>query len=171
MDEHRIGLKPVRRRVWGRRGERPRASVRPRYQWLYLSGFVEPQVGETAWWLMPTVSVHAFSAALAAFARARGAGQGIQGLLVLDRAGWHLSPKGALPAGVHLLALPAYSPELQPAERLWTLTNEALANRYFDTLDALEQAQATRCLALQDWPAEVRAVTRYHGWPDTSYNY
>jgi hypothetical protein len=32
---------------------------------------------------------------------------------------------------VHLLFLPAYSPELQPAEHLWPLTYDALANAHF----------------------------------------
>lgn len=35
-DEHRIGLKPILRRVWARRGSRVRAVVRQRYQWMYL---------------------------------------------------------------------------------------------------------------------------------------
>ena len=34
MDEHRVGLQPILRRVWARKGERPQASVRPRYDWL-----------------------------------------------------------------------------------------------------------------------------------------
>lgn len=171
MDEHRVGLKPVHRRVWSRRGKRPLVPVRPRYQWLYLYGFVEPASGESAWWLMPTVSVEAFSAVLAGFAQTSGAGLGKQVLLVLDQAGWHLSPKVECPPGVHLAPLPAYSPELQPAERLWPLTNEAIANRCFPTLDALEQAQAARCLALQDRPDAVRAHTRYHWWPDGLCSY
>ncbi len=36
QDEHRIGLKPILRRVWARKGTRVRAVVRPRYQWMYL---------------------------------------------------------------------------------------------------------------------------------------
>ena len=31
QDEHRIGLKPILRRVWARKGTRVRAVVRPRY--------------------------------------------------------------------------------------------------------------------------------------------
>ncbi len=50
MDEHRLGLKPVLRRVWARRGHRPQVVVRPRYERLYLYGFVHPRSGRT-WWL------------------------------------------------------------------------------------------------------------------------
>ncbi len=45
QDEHRIGLKPILRRVRARKGTRVRAMVRPRYQWMYLHGFMQPQSG------------------------------------------------------------------------------------------------------------------------------
>jgi hypothetical protein len=32
--EHRLGLKPIRRRVWALRGQTPLARERPRYRWL-----------------------------------------------------------------------------------------------------------------------------------------
>jgi len=39
----------------------------------------------------------------------------------------------------YLEFMPSHSPELQPAERLWPLTNEAVANQLFQTLDDLEE--------------------------------
>ena len=36
-----------------------------------------------------------------------------------------------IPEGIHLEFLPSGSPELMPAERLWPLTNEAVATRLF----------------------------------------
>ena len=98
--------------------------------------------GRTFWLLLPTVSIRAFTVALAEFAQAVGAGRGKQILLVCDGAGWHVSPQVQVPAGVHLHLLPPHSPELQPAERLWPLTNEPLANRHFADLDAMETLQA-----------------------------
>ena len=56
-------------------------------------------------------------------------------LLAVDQAGWHTSSNLKLPLGLHLIFLPSYSPELQPAERLWTLVDEPIANRSFETLD------------------------------------
>ena len=38
-------------------------------------------------------------------------------VLVLDNAGWHISDKLKLPDGILLEFLPAYTPELQPAEK------------------------------------------------------
>ncbi|WP_445240191.1 transposase [Microcoleus vaginatus] len=45
-------------------------------------------------------------------------------LLVMDRAGWHISERLVIPSGICVEYLPAYSPELQPAERLWSVTDE-----------------------------------------------
>jgi transposase len=165
QDEHRIGLKPILRRVWARKGSRVKAVVRPRYQWMYLYGFVEPQSGKTSWLLMPTVNTTVFSLALAAFAQEQEVGPTKHMLLVMDQAGWHKSRDLVVPEGLHLLFLPSHSPELQPAERLWPLTNEPLVNRVFRTLDELEQLQAERCRYLQAHPEMIRGRTSFHWWP------
>lgn len=165
QDEHRIGLKPILRRVWARKGTRVRAVVRQRYQWMYLYGFVQPQSGRTSWLLMPTVNTQVFSLALSAFAQEQGVGPNKHILLVLDQAGWHKSHELQIPEELHLLFLPSHSPELQPAERLWPLSNEPLANRVFNSLDELELVQAERCRWLQAHPEVIRGRTSFHWLP------
>jgi hypothetical protein len=165
MDEHRVGLKPILRRVWARRGQRVRAVVRPRYEWEYVYGFVRPEHGTTHWLLLPTVSAEAFSAALANFAHDPGGGPGKRIVLALDGAGWHSGAAARVPDGLHLVPLPPYSPELQPAERLWPLVDEPLANRAFDTLAALDTVLGDRCVYLADHPEGVRGYTDFHWWP------
>jgi transposase len=164
-DEHRIGLQPILKKVWAFAGERPIAPVQHRYQWRYLVGFVHPASGRTVWHLASGVSTSLFSAELAAFAKAVGAGPRKQIVLVLDRAGWHVTAKLCVPEHVHLLFLPAHSPELNPAEHLWVLSDTALVNRHFATLDDLEEAQAARCVALLDRRDLVRSTTCFHWWP------
>ena len=100
-----------------------------------------------------------------AFARAVGAGPKKQIVLVLDRAGWHASLKLRVPEHLHLLFLPAFSPELQPAEHLWPLTNTTLVNCHFATIEDLEEAQLARCAALQRRPHLIRSTTLFHWWP------
>jgi hypothetical protein len=133
--------------------------VQHRYQWLYVYGFACPKSGATHWLLLPTVSIEVFAIALAHFAQATGAGPDRRIILVLDRAGWHSSQTLVIPHGIHLVFLPPYSPELQPCERLWPLSNEAIANRRFETLDELQEVQAERCLALQNNPTGIRHIT------------
>lgn len=88
---------------------------------------------------MPTVNTAAFSLALSAVVQEQAVGPNKHLLLVLDQAGWHKSADLVIPQGLHLLFLPSHSPELQPAERLWPLSNEPLANRVLTSLDELEQ--------------------------------
>ena len=165
MDEHRLGLKPIRRRVWRRKGQGGVAVVQPRYEWLYLYAFVRPRTGQTYWLLLPTVSTTAMSLALREFARDIGAGAERQIILVLDQAGWHTSGAVVVPDGLRLELLPAYSPELQPAERLWQLTDEVVVNRHFRSLDDLQEAQAGHCLRLSTQRDRIQAQTRFHWWP------
>lgn len=158
-----MGLKPILRRVWSPRGVRPVAVVRPRYEWLWVYGFVRPRTGDTEWLLLPRVNRELFSLALEHFARAVGAGPARQMIVALELAGWHIAGDVRVPQGIHLEFLPSYSPELQPAERLWPLCNEEVANKVFDTIGEFEDAVARRILRLGR--AVVRPLTCYHWWP------
>jgi transposase len=164
-DEHRLGLLPVVRRVWAPRGRRPTARVERRYAWLYVYAFVRPRTGESWWCLLPTVAADAFSLALAEFARDQGIGPARRAVLAVDQAGWHLARDLTLPEGVHLAFLPPYSPELQPAERLWALVDEPVANRAFAGLDELEAVLVERCRTLRADRRTVKAHTRFRWWP------
>jgi transposase len=164
-DEHRLGLLPVLRRIWAPRGRRPVAAVERHYEWLYVYAFVRPRTGQSWWCLLPRVTTEAMSVALAAFARDEGIDGEHRAVLVVDQAGWHVAHDLVLPAGIDLIFLPAYSPELQPAERLWALGDEPVANRAFPDLDALEDVLVERCRTLEADPTRLRAHTHYHWWP------
>jgi hypothetical protein len=75
MDEHRVGLKPILRKLWACRGQRPVTRVQHRYQWLYLWAFVHPQSGQSIWYILPTVSVEAYGEVLKNFAESVGASE------------------------------------------------------------------------------------------------
>jgi len=139
-----------------------------RFEWLYVTAFVSPATGESHWYLGPSVSKELFEATLALFARESGAGPDRIVVLVLDNAGWHTAPGLAVPDGIRLVHLPPYSPELQPAETLWTHVDEPLANRHFDTLADLDNVIAHRCVALANDPDRVRGQTGFHWWPPKS---
>ena len=167
-DEHRVGLKPILRRVWTPKGVRPTAAVRPRYEWVWVYGFVHPETGRTEWLLMPYVDAGSYGAALREFARAVGAGPGKRVVLVVDQAGWHKAKDLETPDGLHLVFLPAYCPELQPAERVWPLCDEGLANKLFATIEDPERAVADRVVKIKH--DAVRRLTSYYWWPRTGPN-
>ena len=162
-DEHRLGLKPILRRVWAPKGQRPIALGHHRYKWLYVTAFVQPTSGEVFWYISNGVSKPFFAGLLALFAREAGAGQDRIIVLGLDSAGWHTAPNLAVPDGIRLAYLPPYSPELQPAEHLWPILDEPLANRYFETLADLERTVADRCRVLEG--DQLSLGTNFHWWP------
>ncbi len=164
-DEHRLGLIPIGRRVWAPRGTRPTAPNDRHYQWLYVYGLVRPTTGQSWWCLLPTVSTAAMSVALAEFARDEGIDAAHRAVIVWDGAGWHTSGTLVVPDGIDLVRLPPYSPELQPAERLWPLVNEAVANRAFADLDELEEVLVARCRTLRADRTTIHDLTCYGWWP------
>ena len=168
QDEARIGLVPIVRRVWSPKGERPIAQQRRRYEWLYVYAFVRPSTGQVEWLLLPTVNLDLFQLALEAFAKASGANTHKRVVLVVDRAGWHLSRKLQVPEGIHLLPLPPYSPELQPAEKLWPLLHESVANKDVIDIDALEEQFVQRCRALRAQPSTISGHTLFDWWRHAS---
>src|SRR4051794_15744751 len=97
-DEHRIGLKPILRRVWAPKGQRPIARGHHRYKGLSVTAFVQPISGETFWSISNGVSKPFFAALLALFAREAGAGRDRIIVLELDNAGWHTEPNLVVPA-------------------------------------------------------------------------
>ena len=168
-DEARLGLKPVMRRVWAPVGERPVARFKRGYKWTYLYAFVRPESGEVYWLILPTVNVELFSMALNEFAKEVGASRRDKHvLLVADQAGWHTGKEVEIPEGIHLEFLPSGSPELQPAERLWPLTNEGVANGLFEELEEIEEALMERCIQLLDQTETIKGLTNYHWWPQAA---
>lgn len=165
MDEHRLGLKPITRGVWAPVGERPIALGHHRFEWLYVTGFVEPATGQTVWNIANAVCKEMYELILADFAKSVGAGTRKRIVLQIDQAGWHGPENIRIPDGIHPVFQPAHSPELQPAEHLWAFVDEPLANRCFDTIESLDQAVGERCVALMQQPDMIRDSTLFHWWP------
>lgn len=161
-------MKPIVRGIWAPIGERPIAVGHHRYEWLYVTAFVHPSTGETFWYLSNTINKPFFEALLAKFAEEAGAGRDRIIVLVLDNAGWHGPAELTVPDGLRLVYLPPYSPELQPAETLWPLLDEPVANKHFPTLEALSQAIAARAVQLQ--PTTIAGPAGFHWWPKPILN-
>lgn len=164
-DEHRIGLKPVVRRVWAPVGVRPVAHGHHRFEWLYVTAFVSPTTGECFWYISNGVSKPFFEALLAAFAKEAGAGRDRIIVLVLDNAGWHGQSNLKVPDGIRLLFLPPYSPELQPAEHLWEVVDEPIINQHIADIESLDAIIAERCVQLANDRQIIKGRAGFHWWP------
>ena len=143
QDEARVGQQGTLTRVWARTGSRPAAVRQTEYEWVYLWAAVEPATGASVAMITPTVDTALMQQFLAGLSGTLGADE--HAVLVLDNAGWHVARALRVPDNVTLLFLPPYSPELNPAERLWAwLRSHQLANRvyadYQELLSATDRA-------------------------------
>ena len=112
--------------------------------------------------MIPRVNHQWLSLVYQSFAKDVGLSSEKNVLLVQDNAGWHRSQKLEVLDGITLDFLPAYSPELQPAERLWSLVDEPLVNEYFETIEEIEEILITRCQYLETMTNEIKNLTNYH---------
>src|SRR5271166_1573074 len=103
--------------------------------------------------------------AAAPVAEEAGAGRERIIVLVLDNAGWHGEAGLVVPDGVRLVSQPAYTPEVQPTETLWTLVDEPVVNKHIPTLAALDEIIATRCAALAGEREKIKSQAGFHWWP------
>jgi transposase len=128
---------------------------------VYVYGFVHPATGRNLELILPAANADRMGLALAEFARwADPAGEELLALLV-DNAGWHVAKRLAAPPNVVLRRLPPCTPELQPAEPLWPLVREAVANQGFAALGAMESVLAERCRWLIGHPEVVRGAVGF----------
>jgi transposase len=58
-------------------------------------------------------------------------------ILVLDNGAFHKAKKLKIPDNMGLIFLPPYSPELNPAEKIWAKFKRDFTNKLFHTLDEL----------------------------------
>ena len=108
-----------------------------------------------------------FEALLETFARKAEAGLACITVLVLDNAGWHGAANLKIPDGIRLVYLPPYSPELQPAETLWTLVDEPIVNKHIANIEELDAKIAGQCVALAEQREQIRTRTGFH-WSNGS---
>jgi hypothetical protein len=130
QDEARIGQKNKITRRWAKRGSRPSAPHDQRTASSYIFGAICPERGVGAGLVLPWCNSATMSLHLAEISQA--VSPGAHALVLLDQAGWHMSPKLNVPANISLLALPPKSPELNPTENVWQyLRDNWLSNRVF----------------------------------------
>ena len=79
-------------------------------------------------------------------------------LLVCDGASWHKSGTLVIPANIHLIHIPPYTPEMNPIEQVWReVRTRGFRNEVFHTL---ENVIDRLCCTLKSIsPATIRSIT------------
>ena len=132
-----------------------------KYEWFWLYAAVHPATGRVFWLILPSLDTKCVELFLKEFAAAF-ASEGKRVLLVWDGASAHRTKKLKVPERITLMETPAYTPELNPSERVWPLVKEGVANKARESLDELEESVCLRCQKISR--EEVAGRTNYHWW-------
>jgi transposase len=166
LDEHRYGLLPVIRRVWGRKGVRVHAPYKTTYQWGYLHEALEvdgQHKVELLFTPMINQDVHAVF-----LKQISESDPNALHVIVMDQAGFHMKQEdGRVPANIRVLPLPPYCPELNPAEWFGRVVKAPTVNRIYQSLKHLEDhiiAVARR------WSDPAKVATLIHEWMRVEVN-
>ena len=160
LDEHRYGLLPVIGRIWARRGVRVHAPYKTTYQWGYLHEALEVD-GRHAVELLftPSINQDIHAVFLQQIVQSDPAALHV---VIMDQAGFHFRPQDPrLPCAIRVLPLPAYCPELNPAEWFGRLVKAPTVNRLYKGLRHLEDhliATARR------WSSPDKVCSLVHHW-------
>ena len=125
-----------------------------------------PRRGKAPGLVMPWCDTDAMAAHLIEISAA--VDPGAHAVLIVDQAGWHLTPKLAIPDNITVLALPPRSPELNPVENVWQFMRDNwLSNRIFKSYEDIVAlcCQAWNNLIDQPWKIMSLGMRKWaHGF-------
>lgn len=140
-DEARFGRISREMFCWVKKDRIPSVARQMIRQYVYAYSALSPQSGDCFSMISPYCNTEAMNCFLQLLSECYGQ---YRIVLLLDKAGWHTSHHLQLPDNIHLLHLPAYSPELNPVELLWRETRaKYFNNRIFNSLDEVEDTLAS----------------------------
>ena len=163
-DEARIGQTGRVTHVWYQKGMRPRGVREHRFASVHLFGAVCPERGTGVALVLPEAKAAMMNLLLAELAGTLPAQT--HAVLVLDRAGWHISGDLAVPANLTLLHLPSKSPELNPMANVWQYMRERwLSHRVLPDDKAILDAACDAWNRLVAEPGRLQSLTCFPWLP------
>ncbi len=122
---------------WVRKDMVPTVARQMVREYIYAYSALSAQTGELFSMISPYCNTEAMNEFIRQLARQY---HEYRIVMLLDKAGWHISGTLVLPDNVKFVHLTPYSPELNPVEILWReVRAKYFHNRFFETLDEVEQ--------------------------------
>jgi transposase len=133
-DESRFGLHTKYGRGLAAKGVQPVCTFQQVFKSNYLFGAFSPITGEKFLLELPHCSGETFQEFLNSFSQINPTEYKI---MVLDNGAFHKAKSLKIPSNIKLLFLPPYSPELNPAEKMWKHIKRKFTNKHFEDLEAI----------------------------------
>jgi transposase len=117
------------------KGIKPICKFQQVFLSTYLFGAFSPITGDSFLLELPVCNGHTFQIFLNQFSLQN---QHELKVIVLDNGAFHKSKALKIPDNIILIFLPPYSPELNPAEKIWAKFKRQFTNQFFKTIKELE---------------------------------
>lgn len=151
----------IARRILTVSGVKPLLPFQHRFKNLYLFGAYSPITGSHFTLELPKCNADCFQVYLDEFSQQK---PDEFKIIILDNGAFHKAKDIVVPANIELFFLPPYCPELNPAEKMWRLFKDAIANTIFRTLDDLSDALMATVNKLES--QTVISITSYDYYMD-----
>jgi hypothetical protein len=154
-DEMRVGLIGQTRRVWAPRGYKVEMEVEYIFEWEYLNLIVNGLTGTISWDWTPNMKSISIAPVLKDWWE-----QGWE-IIVWDRARGH---RGSTydDVKVQRIEQPPYSPQLNPAERIFEFLRDKVEAKVYGTIEAKKAAVDTELKKLANDPQKVKKMAGWH---------
>ncbi len=160
----RVGLRGMVRRVWGCRGVKVGQRLQLVYEWRYLFLVVDGRKGTLHWTWIDSMKAEMVGAAVNGLKQ-----QTEVGAVVWDGAPSHRDRR-MRGLGLPLIGLPPYSPELNPAERVFEEVRRWIEGKVYRSIEDKVEAVEAFLTEFESDPNRVRSLAGWE-WIDEAVQY
>ncbi len=118
------------------RGVKPVVTYKHAFKSTYLYGSFSPINGDAFVYEIEGTTSEIFYQYLLEFSKYKSDELKI---IIIDNAGFHSLKQYEIPENIKLIRIPPYSPELNPAEKVWHYIKQYFKNKVYDNLNQLKQ--------------------------------
>lgn len=118
------------------KGVKPICPYHQIFKTTYLFGAFSPINGDSFLLEMPHCNAETFQTYLDEFSKQK---PNEFKIIVLDNGAFHKAKELKIPKNIALCFLPPYSPELNPAEKMWAILKRMYTNKLHYTLEEVSQ--------------------------------
>lgn len=157
QDESRFGLHTKYGRGLTAKGVQPVCSFQQVFRYTYLFGAFSQITGSQMLLEMPSCNATNFQLFLNEFAMHE---PDEYKIIVLDNGAFHKAKSLVIPNNITLVFLPPYSPELNPAEKVWQHYKRKFTNKIFNSI---EQLNGFFSITMQDMTKNnIKSICNYN---------
>jgi len=136
QDESRFGLFTRNGRAITARGIKPVCPYQHKFENTYLFGAFSAINGNSFLLELPFCNTETFQVFLDEFSSENPTELKV---MVLDNGSFHKAERLKIPRNIVLIFIPPYSPELNPAEKVWWLLKREFVCQTFENMDQLQK--------------------------------